>query len=59
VLELQLTFSQTAGQVKNIRLLQPGYALSGSATFTNNYLNLMRTTNPDVLRLKDLDAHRQ
>lgn len=52
-LKLGFAFANTAGQVKNIRVLQPGYSLSNAPTFTAKYLNLLRTTNPGVLRLMD------
>ena len=50
VLKLSLTFKSTKGQVKNIRLLQPGYALSSTQTFTTKYITLLTTVNPTVLR---------
>ncbi|HEX8914029.1 MAG TPA: hypothetical protein VF796_16900 [Humisphaera sp.] len=50
---LKLTFTATAGQVKNVRLLQPGYALSSTQTFTTRYKNLITTVGPSVLRFMD------
>ena len=51
--KLTLTFKSTGGKVKNVRLLQPGYALSSTATFTTKYLNLLKTVGPSVLRFMD------
>jgi hypothetical protein len=53
VTKMTLTFLHTQGQVKNIRLLQPGYALSTTRTFTDKYVNLIKTTGPSVLRFMD------
>ena len=53
VTKLSLTFKGTGGTVKNVRLLQPGYALSSTQTFTTKYLNLLRVVGPSVLRFMD------
>jgi hypothetical protein len=53
VTKLSLTFKSTGGQVKGIRLLQPGYALSTTQTFTNKYVNLLQVVGPSVLRFMD------
>jgi hypothetical protein len=50
---LALNFRGTAGQVKNLKVLQPGYSLASYPTFTNDYLNLLRTLSPNVLRFMD------
>jgi hypothetical protein len=53
VKKLTLTFRNTGGAVKNVRLLQPGYALSTTKTFADRYLNLLRTVGPTVLRFME------
>ena len=53
VKKLSLTFKSTQGKVKNVRLLQPGYALSTTKTFTDRYVNLLKVTSPAVLRFMD------
>jgi hypothetical protein len=53
VLTLALDFRGTGGQVKNLKLLQPGYNLSSYPTFTNEYLNLLKNLSPDAVRFMD------
>ena len=53
VKKLQLTFENTAGQVRNLRVLQPGYSLDTAPTFTTDYLNLLKLVSPNTLRLMD------
>jgi hypothetical protein len=53
VKKLQLTFKNTAGQVRNLRVLQPGYSLTDTPTFTADYLNLLKLVSPNTLRLMD------
>jgi hypothetical protein len=50
---LAFNFRSTSGQVRSIKVLQPGYSLSGHPTFTNEYLGLLRNVAPNVIRLKD------
>jgi hypothetical protein len=52
-LVLAFDFHHTAGQVRNIKVLQPGYSLSSYPTFRNEYLNLLRDLSPGVIRLMD------
>ena len=52
-LVLAFDFQHTAGQVRNIKVLQPGYDLSGYPIFRNEYLNLLRDLSPGVIRLMD------
>lgn len=50
---LAFNFTHTGGRVKNIKVLQPGYSLSGYPTFSNDYINLLKNLNPTELRFKD------
>ena len=49
---LMLSFTNTHGSVRNLRVLQPGYALDGTQTFTSAFLEQVRRFR--LLRLKDL-----
>jgi hypothetical protein len=51
--KLTLTFKNTQGKVKNIKLFQPGYALSSTQVFTTKYINFVKTVGPTVLRFMD------
>ena len=46
-------FTNTGGQVKDLKVLQPGYALGTTQTFTNDYLNFLSNLGPNVLRFMD------
>jgi hypothetical protein len=53
VLTLALDFRRTGGQVRNLKVLQPGYSLSAYPTFSNAYVNLLKNLAPNVVRLMD------
>lgn len=53
VVTLAFDFRNTGGQVKNLKVLQPGYNLASYPTFTNEYLNLLRNLKPNVIRFMD------
>lgn len=53
VLTLALDFRKTGGQVRNLKVLQPGYSLSAYPTFSNEYVNLLKDLGPNVIRLMD------
>ena len=50
---LAFSFTNTAGQVKNIHLIQPGYDPNNYPVYTTKYLNLLGYLGPDVLRFMD------
>jgi hypothetical protein len=56
---LSLKFANTGGQVKNLRVLQPGYALSTTQAFTTRYVNFLKSFAPDTLRTMELTATNQ
>jgi hypothetical protein len=51
--KLTLTFKSTQGKVKNIKLFQPGYALSSTQLFTTKYVDFVKAVGPTVLRFMD------
>lgn len=53
VLTLALEFRGTGGNVKNLKVLQPGYSLSSYPTFTNEYVNLLKNLSPNAVRFMD------
>jgi hypothetical protein len=53
VLTLALDFRGTGGNVKNLKVLQPGYSLSIYPTFSNEYVNLLKNLGPNVVRFMD------
>ena len=53
VLTLALDFRNTGGQVRDLKVLQPGYDLASHPTFSNAYVSLLRNLSPNVLRLMD------
>src|SRR2546430_3566084 len=48
-----LAFSGTGGGARDIRVIRPGYDPANPPTFTNEYLNLLRSLNPSVVRFMD------
>ena len=50
---LALSFTHTAGAVKNIHLIQPGYDPASYPLYTTTYLNLLQKLSPDLLRFMD------
>ncbi|HEX8912987.1 MAG TPA: hypothetical protein VF796_11555 [Humisphaera sp.] len=54
VYNLTLRFTRTGGQVRNLKVFQPGYALSSTQAFTTRYVTFLKSFKPDTLRTLDL-----
>jgi hypothetical protein len=50
---LGLRFTRTSGQVKNLKVVQPGYDPLKPPVFTTKYVNMIKALNPDTLRLME------
>lgn len=50
---LRIDFKKTQGQVKNLRVLRPGYSADKPPVFTTEFLNFLKARNPTVLRFMD------
>lgn len=53
VTKLGFAFTHTAGQVKNFHVIQPGYDPNNHPTFTNKYVNFLKSLSPYDLRFMD------
>lgn len=53
---LGFRFFGTNGQVRNFRVLQPGYSLTNTPAYTTKYLNFMKNLSPASLRFMDWTA---
>ena len=53
VTKLGFAFTHTAGQVKNVQVIQPGYDPNNYPVFTNKYVNFLKSLHPYDLRFMD------